>query len=122
MDDESILKTVRGALGLDADDNSFDFELLLHINNALAVLNQNGVGVPLTVTDETEVWIDIQDVRQVEGNMLFQSVKQYVFLKTKILFDPPPPSTVKYMDEAATELLWRLRESFDLPYLEEVIE
>lgn len=122
MDDKSILETVRGAMGLDAEDNSFDFELLLHINNALAVLHQNAVGVPYTVKDSLATWEELKDPLQIEGNKMFESVKQYVFLRTKILFDPPPPSTIKYMYEAADEILWRLRESYDLPKDEEVVE
>lgn len=122
MDDKSILETVRGAMGLDAEDDSFDFELLLHINNALAVLHQNAVGVPFTVKDSLATWEELKDPLQIEGNKMFESVKQYVFLRTKILFDPPPPSTIKYMSEAADEILWRLRESYDLPLSKEVVE
>lgn len=121
MDNKSILETVRGAMGLDTEDDSFDFELLLHINNALAVLHQNAVGVPFTVKDSLATWEELKDPLQIEGNKMFESVKQYVFLRTKILFDPPPPSTIKYMSEAADEILWRLRESYDLPLSEEVV-
>lgn len=122
MDDKSILETVRGAMGLNAEDDSFDFELLLHINNALAVLHQNAVGVPFTVKDSLATWEELKDPLQIEGNKMFEGIKQYVFLRTKILFDPPPPSTIKYMSEAADEILWRLRESYDLPLSKEVVE
>lgn len=120
---DSILQSVRAAVGLDKEDDSFDFELIIHINNAIATMVQNGVGKPLHITGVDEEWKDFKDPNQVLADLeMFQSVKAYVFLKTKILFDPPPPSTIKYMDEAANEVLWRLRESYDLPINKGVVE
>lgn len=110
----SILKGVRAALGLGIDDTSFDHELYMHINAALGTLVQNGVIKPLVVTSVVEVWDDLKDLENMEYDYMFEQVKLFVFVKTKILFDPPPPSTAKYMDEYATELLWRLRESYDV--------
>lgn len=111
----SILKTVRGSLGLGTNDASFDHEIIIHVNNALAVLNQNGVGLPIIVTGEEQVWDDFKDPTQNMSNTMFEQSKMYVFIKTKILFDPPPPSNIKYMAEAADETLWRLRETYDKP-------
>ena len=122
MDNESILKDVRGALGLDSEDDSFDSEIKLHVNSALATLNQNGVGKEILVNGGEETWDDFRDDTQRESNYMFQQVKLYVFTKVKLLFDPPPPSTAGYMKEATEELLWRLRESYDLPISKEVIE
>lgn len=122
MDTESILETVRGAIGLNKDDASFDDELKIHINLALATLVQNGVGVPMVVEDDTQTWGDFKDPTQTEGNQVFEMVKTYVFVKTKLLFDPPPPSTVRYMAEAADETLWRLRASYDYSPNEGVVE
>ena len=110
---QSILDTVRGAMGLVADDTSFDSELIIHINSNLATLYQNGVGLPITVEDSTALWSDLKD--ESKNNDMFEQIKTYIFLRTKLLFDPPPPSTAKYMDEAATELLWRLRCHYDVP-------
>lgn len=110
--DDSILKSVRSALGLPIDDDSFDSELVLHINSALGVLNQNGVGKTVIVTDDTKNWEDFKDVEQTKGNKLFLLVQMYVFVKTKLLFDPPPPSNVQYVSTASEENLWRLREEY----------
>ena len=110
----SILKGVRGALGLGIDDTSFDHELVMHINGALGTLVQNGVIKPLVVSSVDQVWDDLKDPETIEYDYMFEQVKLFVFVKTKILFDPPPPSTAKYMDDYATELLWRLRESYDV--------
>lgn len=110
--DNSILKSVRSALGLPIDDDSFDSELVMYINSALGVLNQNGVGKTVIVTDDTQNWEDFKDVEQTKGNKLFLLVQMYVFVKTKLLFDPPPPSNVQYVSTASEENLWRLREEY----------
>lgn len=111
----SVLKSVRAAVGLQQDVTAFDTELLIHINSAFATLHQNGVGTPIVVVDDTQTWDDFRDENQVMGNYMFEQCKMFVYIKTRILFDPPPPSTVKYMDEASKETLWRLREAYDVP-------
>lgn len=110
----SILKSIRNAVGLDAEDDSFDGELLMHINGGIMTLNQNGIGRPVIVMDDNATWDELKDPSQDYANEMFVAVKSYIFVKTKILFDPPPPSTIKYMSEAVDEYLWRLRESFDV--------
>ena len=110
---QSILDTVRGAMGLVEDDSSFDSELIIHINSNLSTLYQNGVGLPIVVEDSTALWSDLKD--DSKNNDMFEQIKTYIFLRTKLLFDPPPPKTANYMDAAATELLWRLRCHYDVP-------
>lgn len=114
MSENSILKTVRKACGLDIDDDSFDGDLLLHINNALSILNQVGAGKTLEVDSEAQTWDEFKDPEQVHGNEIFPMCKQYVHVKTKLLFDPPPPSNVQYFSAAIEEQLWRIRESYNL--------
>ena len=110
---QSILDTVRGAMGLVEDDSSFDHELIIHINSHLATLYQNGVVLPITVKDSGTLWSELKD--ESKNNDMFEQIKTYIFLRTKLLFDPPPPKTANYMNEAATELLWRLRCHYDVP-------
>lgn len=110
----SVLKTVRGALGLGIEDASFDHEVVLHVNAAIGTLVQNGVILGKVLTGTELVWDDLKDPEKAYADYLFEQVKLFVFVKTKMLFDPPPPSTAPYMNDYATELLWRLRESFDI--------
>lgn len=112
---ESILETIRDGVGLDKADNSFDTEILLHVNSALATLNQNGIGKEVFIKGVEELWDDFKDAEQEKSNYMFEQAKLYVLLKVKLLFDPPPPSTAGYMKDAIDEILWRLRESYDLP-------
>ena len=111
----SVLESVREAMGLSSEDESFDMELLLHINSALAIANQNAAVLPVTIEDTTQTWDELKDPEKEMTQYLFHSVKLFVFLKTKLLFDPPAPSTASYMEKASDELLWRFREELDLP-------
>jgi hypothetical protein len=104
--EESILKSTKKILGLDADYTPFDLDVITHINAAFSILNQLGVG-PETgfhIEDETQLWADYN----VPDNQL-HLVKTYVYLKVRILFDPPATS---YLITAATDQLkeyeWRL--------------
>jgi len=119
---DSILETIRGAVSLDEKDNSFDTELLLHINSALSILNQNGVGNPIIVSGIEATWDDFKNPSQLQTDYMFESAKLYIFAKVKILFDPPPPSTGTFMQASIDEILWRLRESYDLSIVKEEIE
>lgn len=42
--EKSILTTIKKLLGLDADDTSFDMDVIVHINAFLMNLSQIGVG------------------------------------------------------------------------------
>lgn len=118
----SILETVNGALGLPITETAFDSEVILHINSALMTLYQNGAGNPIVVRDYTQGWDEFKNDRQVEGNKVFEFVKSYVVLKTKLLFDPPPPSTLPYMQANIDELLWRIRAAYHVAPVEEVTD
>jgi hypothetical protein len=112
----SILKDIRVAVGLAADVTDFDGELLPHINNAISELNQIGVGNPLVVIDDKQLWSDFQNPNQTDGNLAFQMVPQFIGLSTKMLFDPPPPSTIQFYASNVEKLLWRLKFAYEEPY------
>ena len=114
---DSILKTTRYALGVGSCPTAFDAELVLHINAALSILNQNGCGRVVSVQTELETWGDFQDPTQTIGNPFFHLIPTYVFTKTKILFDPPPPSNVAFYDNYTQELLWRIRIAYEEPQI-----
>lgn len=117
--DEPIIKTIRGALGLDKEDTSFDSDLIMHINSTIGVLNQNGIGRSVLVVSEEQTWNDFINPEQTVGNEFFGMVPSYIMLRTKTLFDPPPPSTVEYYKQTVDELLWRLRTAYDVKPIEE---
>jgi len=113
MEAVSILGSVRIALGLSMEDESFSEEIKMHLNAALSILNQNGIGKPLTITGLDAKWGDFKDDSQVEGNEYFNMIPMFVQTSIKILFDPPPPSNVQYYNNYIQELLWRLRIAYE---------
>ena len=93
----------------------------MYVNSALLTVYQNGAGTPLVVKDYAQTWEEFKDPAQVEGNKMFEQIKLYVMLKTKIIFDPPPPSTATYMQSYIDELLWRIRVAYWVSTPEEVV-
>jgi hypothetical protein len=113
----SILEDVRLAMGLTKTTADFDTELLMHVNASIGKLNQNGIGKELVVTDKTTTWGDLQDPTQVKYENYFKMVPLFIMLSTKILFDPPPPSSVQHHQSSIEQLLWRLKIAYEEPYI-----
>ena len=104
--EDSILKNVKKNLGIEADDTSFDEDILTHINSVFATLNQLGLGPAdgFEVTGEDELWSTY-----LAGNLNRASVRTYMYLKVRIFFDPPTTSFhLEALNRQATELEWRL--------------
>lgn len=109
----SILKTIRRMIGPDEDYEHFDTDLIIHINSAFSRLCQLGVGpeTPFKITGEDETWDEFIDPGHQE------EVKQYIFLKTKLIFDPPASSSViNVYKEEIEKLEWLLKEVAYLGY------
>lgn len=118
----SILEDVREALGIGKDVADFDTEILMHINTALSVLNQNGIGNSIMINDTNTTWLDFQDPLAIEGNKVFAMVPLFITLSTKQIFDPPPPSTVEYYTKNIDSILWRLKIAYEnLPVVKSTI-
>jgi hypothetical protein len=106
--EQSILTSTKKILGIAEDYTVFDLDILTHINTAFATLTQLGVGPAdgFMIEDETAVWTDFDPV---DDHLNFNSVKSYVFLKVKMLFDPPTTSyLISASEEQIKELEWRL--------------
>ena len=88
---DSILTTIKLLLGIAEDDTSFDIDIITYINMALNILLQLGVGPKdgFSITGYNENWSDyIDDMSKLE------MVKSYIYLKVKLVFDPPSSSRV----------------------------
>lgn len=84
--EDSILKTVKKAVGVSEDDDSFDLDLLIQISSAMSNLTQIGIGPDAGITVETEAegW-SLLDIPANQLNM----AKTFVCLKVRLAFDPP---------------------------------
>lgn len=102
----SILRTIKHMLGLDSDCDDFDMDLIVFINSAFFNLAQLGVGPedPFSIDGDGQTWgkfsSDIENC---------QAVKEYVYLKTRLSFDPPSNSFVlQSIEKQIAEIEWRL--------------
>lgn len=103
---ESILLTVKKMLGITEDYTHFDQDIIVHINSTIFTLNQLGVGPssPTLVTSDAQTWTSVFGS---EANV--EAVKTYIYLKVRLLFDPPTSSFVlDAMNRQISELEWRL--------------
>lgn len=87
--ENSILKSVKYVLGIEPDDESFDNDVLMHINSAFGTLNQLGIGPPdgFEIEDDTTEWSAF-----LGSDLRLNPVKTYVCLRVRLLFDPPSTS------------------------------
>lgn len=101
----SILDSVKKWCGLPTDYLPFEDDVISCINSELNILNQVGVGVVgFQIADNTSKWTDFLG----EDDPHFGMAKQYVKIKTRLIFDPPANSFVQTaLKEQADELLWR---------------
>lgn len=108
--EDSILNSIKKLLGMTNDYKVFDQDLIIHINTVLRILNQLGVGSStFRVVDESDVWSDFL----LEQDNL-DAVQDYVYLRVRILFDPPSVSSVlEAYKETFRELEWRLNVAVD---------
>lgn len=103
---DSILESTKKVLGIESDYTAFDVDILMHINSVFSTLNQLGVGPvdSFTIEDKIPTWADFLET---EKNI--NSVKTYVYLKVRLIFDPPSTSfAIESMQKQIQEFEWRL--------------
>lgn len=88
---ESILNSIKKQLDIPADDDSFDENIIMHINSIFVNLYQMGVGSKTVyqIEDETNEWEDF-----IGDKPYLALVKTYMYLAVKVLFDPPRTSNL----------------------------
>lgn len=107
---ESILSTIKKLLGVTDDYDYFDQDLLIHINSTLMSLSQIGVcpSQDFYTLDKDTTWSEYLGYDYQE-NIDFGSIKSYIYLKVKLLFDPPQNSfTIEAINKMITEMEWRI--------------
>jgi hypothetical protein len=86
---DSILSSTKKFVGFDDEFTAFDVDIIMHINSAFGALQQLGVGgdTGFVITDDTTLWS-----QYVSDLVYLAMVKHYIFLYTKLSFDPPATS------------------------------
>lgn len=89
---ESILTSIKKMLGIEADYDHFDHDIISHINSTFNALNQLGVGPEegYMISSDKETWDDF--LGEFVRNLAM--IKSYVYLKVRMIFDPPSSSIV----------------------------
>lgn len=110
--EEKILSSIKKLLGLNDSVTVFDTDIVIHINTVFASLAQMGVGpknsdgenIGFKISTGNEVWGDFT-----ANDILVENVKTYVYIKVKMVFDPPTSSAlIDAYNAQAKELEWRL--------------
>lgn len=108
---DSILTSIKKALGITEEYEHFDDDIIMHINTALSVLTQLGVGKGsgFSIKDKSALWTDFMP-----SDSRLEMVKSYVYLKVKQLFDPPLSNAVaEAMNRSIAELEFRINVTVD---------
>ena len=110
---DSILTSIKKLLGFEEGYTQFDSDIIIYINATLMILQQLGVG-PITgfsIMDKTKTWTDYLGSRED-----LEAVKTYVYLKVKLMFDPPSSSFVlESIKTLIAELEWRINTQVETP-------
>lgn len=121
--DASVLDSVKKKLGMDESYTEFDVDLITHINSVFGLLQQIGVGPAsgFIIEGKDEKWSDyLVD----NSNLKLNMVRSYMYLKVRLMFDPPTTSfTIEAFNNQAKELEWRLNVAADTllyPITEEI--
>ena len=104
--ENSVLKSVKKILGIEASYTAFDLDIMIHINSVFSTLHQLGIGPEdgFSIEDDTALWTAF-----IGADPRLNSVKTYVYLKVRMVFDPPQTAHLEEaLNKQAKELEWRL--------------
>lgn len=108
---ESILDSVKLALGIIPEYSHFDDQIKMYLNSVFSTLYQIGVGPEdgFIIEDDTTTWYDY-----LVDNKLLNLVKTYVYMKVRLLFDPPTSSfALQALKDQIAEQEWRINVMVD---------
>jgi len=103
---DSILTLIKKLLGVEEEYTHFDQDITMHINSVLFILTQLGVGPSngFIITSKSETWVDFLGDRKD-----LSPVQTFIYLKVRLLFDPPTSSFVlEAIERQIAEFEWRL--------------
>lgn len=103
----SILTSIMRRCGAEPGDysaTSYAEDFMQSINASLSALYAAGVGPEggLTITSEEETWDMLTD-----NETIVAVAREYVYLRAKLVFDPPPAAAIELYEKMAVEALRR---------------
>lgn len=106
INDQSILISIKKLLNIDDDDMAFDTDITILINNEFMTLQQLGIGPEegFSINEGETTWSDFST-----DTTLLETVKAFIYMKVRMIFDPPASSVVAdAFNSRIHELEWRL--------------
>lgn len=103
----SILDSIKKLLGINADTMVFDQEIMIHINSVFSELTQMGIGpaAGFSIDGSGATWSEFLQ----SDSPLLNNVKTYIYLKVRLLFDPPTASPlIEAINQQIKEIGWRM--------------
>lgn len=103
---DNILSSIKKLLGIPTEETAFDSDIIMHINSVFMILNQLGIGPTngFTISDDYALWSDF-----IPDGQNLELVKSYMYMKVRLMFDPPSSSAVlSAMEKTISEFEWRL--------------
>lgn len=103
---DNILSSIKKLLGIPTDQTAFDNDIIMHINSVFMILNQLGIGPAdgFVISNDYALWSDF-----IPDGQNLELVKSYVYMKVRLMFDPPTSSAVlSAMERSISEFEWRL--------------
>lgn len=109
----SILNDTKKLLGITPGYTQFDQDIIIHINSVINTLNQLGAIAAdnFYISDSNDDWDSL--IMSANENL----IKTYIYLKVRLLFDPPQSSSlVEVINRQIAELEWRINVETDRYY------
>lgn len=117
---DSILTSIKKLLGIAEEYTQFDSDIIMHINSTFMILTQMGVGPAngFMIEDDISTWSEF-----LGEDTNLEAVKSYVYLRVKLLFDPPSGGSVAdSMKRMIDEFEWRLNVTAESKETEKEVE
>lgn len=102
----SILTSIKKSLNLAEDYEAFDEDIIMHINSVFSTMNQLGVGPTqgFMIEDKEATWDAF-----LGSDPRLNNIKTYVYLRVRLLFDPPSTGYhTKALEDQIKQLEWRM--------------
>lgn len=100
-----ILETIMLMFGEEEAMKPFENELLININSSVSILNQIGVGpTEGIIIDKDSKWNDL-----IGESKILEFVKMFMYIDSKISFDPPSNAfLMQALEKQREELIFRI--------------
>ena len=112
-DYDSILISIKKLLGMHPSYTHFDTDIITYINSVFLDLSQIGVksDEAFSISDDSTLWSDY-----FTDSVLLNAIKSFIYLKVKLLFDPPTSSSaIESINRQINKLEWRINIEVDKP-------